>query len=57
MSELLRVEDLSVFYGAIQALRGISFRVAPGEVVALIAYLQKLGKSVPVSSQTAARSP
>ena len=36
MSALLRVENLSVLYGAIQALRGISFEVAPGEVVALI---------------------
>ena len=36
MSELLEVENLSVFYGAIRALKGISFRVAAGEVVALI---------------------
>jgi branched-chain amino acid transport system ATP-binding protein len=33
---LLTVENLSVSYGAIQALRGISFRVEAGEVVALI---------------------
>jgi branched-chain amino acid transport system ATP-binding protein len=33
---LLTVENLSVFYGAIQALRGISFRVEEGEVVTLI---------------------
>jgi len=36
MTALLEVEDLSVHYGAIRALRGISFHVAAGEVVALI---------------------
>jgi branched-chain amino acid transport system ATP-binding protein len=33
---LLVVENLAVFYGAIEALRGISLRVEPGEVVTLI---------------------
>ena len=33
---LLAVEDLSVFYGAIAALRGISLHVEQGEVVTLI---------------------
>jgi branched-chain amino acid transport system ATP-binding protein len=33
---LLEVENLSVFYGAIQALRGVSLRVEEGEVVTLI---------------------
>src|SRR5262245_33277680 len=33
---LLEVNDLSVFYGAIQALRGVSLRVEPGEIVTLI---------------------
>lgn len=33
---LLVVENLSVFYGAIEALRGISLRVEQGEVVTLI---------------------
>ena len=33
---LLIVENLAVFYGSIQALRGISLRVEPGEVVTLI---------------------
>jgi branched-chain amino acid transport system ATP-binding protein len=32
----LRVEDLEVRYGAIQALRGVSFEVHAGEIVALI---------------------
>jgi branched-chain amino acid transport system ATP-binding protein len=33
---LLEVNNLSVFYGAIQALRGVSLRVEPGEIVTLI---------------------
>ena len=33
---LLRVANLTVHYGAIQALRGISFEVAEGEIVTLI---------------------
>jgi branched-chain amino acid transport system ATP-binding protein len=33
---LLRVEDLSVFYGNVQVLKGISFEVNPGEVVVII---------------------
>jgi branched-chain amino acid transport system ATP-binding protein len=36
VSALLEVESLSVQYGAIRALKGISFRVAAAEVVALI---------------------
>jgi branched-chain amino acid transport system ATP-binding protein len=33
---LLSIDDLTVFYGAIQALRGISFHVDEGEIVTLI---------------------
>jgi branched-chain amino acid transport system ATP-binding protein len=33
---LLRVEGLTVHYGAIRALRGISFEVARGEIITLI---------------------
>jgi branched-chain amino acid transport system ATP-binding protein len=33
---LLEVENLGVFYGAIEALRGVSLRVEAGEVVTLI---------------------
>jgi branched-chain amino acid transport system ATP-binding protein len=33
---LLNVENLSVFYGSIQALRGVSLRVEAGEIVTLI---------------------
>jgi branched-chain amino acid transport system ATP-binding protein len=36
MDRLLEVNDLSVYYGVIQALKGISFHVDKGEVVALI---------------------
>ena len=33
---MLEIEDLRVYYGEIQALKGISFRVLPGEIVALL---------------------
>jgi len=33
---LLQVENLSVFYGAIQALKGVSFDLDQGEIVTLI---------------------
>jgi branched-chain amino acid transport system ATP-binding protein len=33
---LLEVKDLEVFYGQIQAIKGISFEVAEGEIVTLI---------------------
>ena len=33
---LLEVKDLSVYYGVIQALKGISFEVNEGEIVSLI---------------------
>ncbi len=36
MSELLRIEDLKVSYGGIEAVRGISFDVKEGEIVTLI---------------------
>lgn len=35
-STLLHVENLEVFYGAIHALKGVSFEVRAGEVVSLI---------------------
>jgi branched-chain amino acid transport system ATP-binding protein len=34
--EMLKVQDLTVHYGAIQALKGISFEVAKGEIITLI---------------------
>jgi len=36
MANLLEVNNLSVYYGVIQALKGISFHVDKGEIVALI---------------------
>ena len=33
---MLQIKDLSVYYGVIQALKGISFEVNEGEVIALI---------------------
>ncbi len=33
---MLEVKDLHVYYGVIQALKGISFDVKQGEVIALI---------------------
>ncbi len=36
METILEVKDLSVYYGVIKALKGISFHVEKGEVVALI---------------------
>ena len=33
---LLKVEDINVYYGAIHAIKGISFEVNEGEVVTLI---------------------
>ena len=36
MSKILEIKDLSVAYGGIQAVRGISFEVNEGEIVTLI---------------------
>ena len=36
MAELLRVDDIHVYYGAIHAIKGISFHVDEGEIVTLI---------------------
>ena len=33
---LLEVQDIQVYYGMIQALKGVSFSVNEGEVIALI---------------------
>ena len=36
MSTILKVEDMHVYYGAIHAVKGVSFEVGDGEIVALI---------------------
>ena len=36
MSTILKVEDMHVYYGAIHAVKGVSFEVEEGEIVALI---------------------
>ena len=36
MAPLLQVDNIEVFYGVIKALKGISFEVNKGEIVALI---------------------
>ena len=36
MSEILKVNDINVYYGAIHAIKGISFNVNEGEIVTLI---------------------
>ena len=33
---LLKVEDIHVYYGAIHAIKGVSFEVNEGEIVTLI---------------------
>ena len=33
---MLEVKDLNVYYGAIHALKGVSFHLEKGEIVALI---------------------
>ena len=34
--QMLKIEDMHVYYGAIHAVKGVSFEVAEGEIVALI---------------------
>ena len=36
MSSILKVDDINVYYGSIHAIKGISFEVNEGEIVALI---------------------
>ena len=36
MEPILKVSDINVYYGAIHAIKGVSFKVNPGEVVTLI---------------------
>lgn len=52
---LLEVKDLHVFYGAIEALRGVSLRVEEGEVVTLIG-ANGAGKSTTLRTISALQS-
>ncbi len=53
---LLEVKDLQVYYGVIQALKGISFEVNEGEVIALIG-ANGAGKSTTLHTITGLKSP
>jgi len=53
---LLEVQDLNVYYGAIHALKGISFHVEKGEIVALIG-ANGAGKSTTLSTISGLLSP
>ena len=48
---MLEVKDLEVYYGMIQAIKGISFEVNQGEVVALIG-ANGAGKTTTLLSST-----
>ena len=45
---MLKVEDMHVYYGAIHAVKGVSFEVNEGEIVALIG--AKFGNKIEKSS-------
>ena len=53
---MLEVKDLQVYYGVIQALKGISFHVNQGEVIALIG-ANGAGKITTLQTLTAILSP
>ena len=36
MATVLNVQDINVYYGAIHAIKGVSFHVEEGEIVTLI---------------------
>ena len=53
---MLEVKDLEVYYGVIQAIKGISFTVEQGEVIALIG-ANGAGKTTPLHTITGLLSP
>ncbi len=55
MAALLEVRDLEVFYGRIQAIKGISFEVNEGEIVTLIG-ANGAGKTTTMKTMSGVRS-
>ncbi|MBQ9437781.1 MAG: ATP-binding cassette domain-containing protein, partial [Lachnospiraceae bacterium] len=55
-TKVLEVKDLEVYYGVIQALKGISFHVDEGEIVALIG-ANGAGKTTTLHTVTGLLSP
>ncbi|MGN0483156.1 MAG: ABC transporter ATP-binding protein [Lachnospiraceae bacterium] len=53
---MLEIKDISVYYGVIQALKGISFEVKEGEVIALIG-ANGAGKTTTLQTITGMLSP
>lgn len=53
---MLEVKDLEVYYGMIQAIKGISFEVNKGEVIALIG-ANGAGKTTTLHTITGLLSP
>ena len=53
---MLEVKDIEVFYGVIQAIKGISFEVNEGEVIALIG-ANGAGKTTTLQTITGLISP
>ena len=53
---MLEVKDLEVYYGVIQAIKGISFTVEQGEVIALIG-ANGAGKTTTLHTITGLLSP
>ena len=53
---MLEVKDLEVYYGMIQAIKGISFHVDKGEVIALIG-ANGAGKTTTLHTVTGLLSP
>ena len=53
---MLEVKDIEVYYGVIQAIKGISFEVNEGEVIALIG-ANGAGKTTTLHTITGLLSP